>query len=48
MSVIGSDKFCDLSETVSSELASIIVIPEQSADDNKKNKFHVKSEKFRG
>ena len=48
MSVIGSDKFCDLSKTVSSELAGIIVIPEQSADDNKKNKFHVKSEKFRG
>ena len=48
MSVIGSDKFCDLSETVSSELAGIIVIPEQSTDDNKKNKFHVKSEKFRG
>ena len=48
MSVIGSDKFCDLSETVSSELSCLIIIPEQSTDDNKKNKFHVKSEKFRG
>jgi hypothetical protein len=45
---IRTDELCCVSENISGDVSGVVVIPEQCADDNQENEFHVKREKFGG
>ena len=45
---IRTDELCGVVENISSNMSGVVVVPEQCADDNQEDEFHVEREKFGG
>ena len=43
---IRTDELCCVVENIGGDMSGVVVIPEQCADENQEDKFHVKREKF--
>ena len=43
---IRTDELCCVVENISGDMSGVVVVPEQSTDDNEEDEFHVKREKF--